>query len=320
MNESQNKKAVIVGVFILLGLLFLAAGILTIGNLHSTFSSKLHVTTLFDNVNGLQKGNNIWFSGVKIGTVKKLEFFGGSQVRVTLNIDTKVQEYIRKDARVRVTTDGFIGNKIIEIYGGSYGAGAIEENDTLGVEKTFSAEDMLQVLQENNTNLVSVTQDLKVISHDIREGKGSIGKLISDVSLYNDLSAAGASLKRTTGEAERAMSSLSAFSSGLSRKGTLAHQLVTDTLVYHSIRSSARKLETLTDTAASLATHLNTSTRNPKTPVGLLLSDEEAGGYLKSTLRHLDQGSRKLDENMEAAQHSFLLRKYFRKKEKKKTD
>lgn len=317
MNESPNKRAITVGVFVLVGIIFLIAGILTIGNLHQTFSTKLHVTTLFDDVNGLQKGNNIWFSGVKIGTVKKVEFYGKSQVRVIMSIDEKAQQYIRKDAKVKVSTDGFIGNKILEIYGGSATAPAIQENDTLGVEKTFSTEDIMTTLQENNKNLLTITGNLKTISTDLTEGKGSIGKLIKDESLYNNLSATGASLKNASDKANQVMGSLSAFSSGLNKKGTLANQLVTDTLIFSSLKNSAKKLNVITDTAAVLVSNLNSATRNPKTPAGVLLHDEEAGTHLKSTLKNLDSGSKKLDEDLEAAQHSFLLRRYFKKEAKK---
>ncbi|HRN43897.1 MAG TPA: MlaD family protein, partial [Flavobacterium sp.] len=69
MNESPNKHAIIVGFFIFLGLVFLILGILMVGNLHETFKNKIKLVSLFDNVNGLQKGDNVWFSGVKIGTV-----------------------------------------------------------------------------------------------------------------------------------------------------------------------------------------------------------------------------------------------------------
>lgn len=318
MSQSPNKRAVTVGVFVLVGIIFLIAGILTIGNLHSTFSNKLHVTTLFDDVNGLQKGNNIWFSGVKIGTIKKVEFYGNSQVRVILNIEEKAQQYIRKDAKVKISTDGFIGNKILVIYGGTSGSREVQEGDTLGVETTFSTEDIMNTLQENNKNLVSITGNLKTISTDLTEGKGSIGKLIKDETLYNNLAATGTSLKNASDKANQVMGSLSAFTSGLNKKGTLANQLVTDTLVYSSLKKSVKQLNVITDTATALVSNLNAATRNPKTPAGVLLHDEEAGAHLKSTLKNLDSGSQKLDEDLEAAQHSFLLRKYFKKKDKKK--
>src|ERR1044072_6648894 len=97
MNENSNKRAVIVGIFVLLGLLFLIAGVITIGNMHSTFTNKIHLLTVLDDVNGWQKGNDIWFSGVKIGNVKKVEFYGPSRVKVTMNINQNSQQYIRKD-------------------------------------------------------------------------------------------------------------------------------------------------------------------------------------------------------------------------------
>src|SRR5215217_4965975 len=98
MTTNSNRRAIIVGLFIFIGIIFLLAGILTIGNLHTTFTKKIVVTTIFDDVNGLQSGNNVWFSGVKIGTVNKMNFYGKSSVRVLMKIDEKAQQYIRKDA------------------------------------------------------------------------------------------------------------------------------------------------------------------------------------------------------------------------------
>src|SRR5436190_338124 len=119
MNESSNKKAVVVGLFVFIGLAFLVAGILMVGNIHDTFKRKMKVVSLFDDISGLQTGNNVLFSGVKIGTVSNLRFYGKSQVEVTMNVETKAQQYIRKDAKVKISTDGLIGNKILVIYGGT---------------------------------------------------------------------------------------------------------------------------------------------------------------------------------------------------------
>ena len=142
MKESPNKHAVIVGLFIFIGIAFLLAAILIVGNLRETFNRKIVIFTLFDDVGGLQRGNNIWLSGVKIGTVNNLRFFGKSQVEVSMDIETKAQQYIPKDAKVKISNDGLIGNKILVIYGGTEKTRQVQEGDTLAVEKTFTSEDM----------------------------------------------------------------------------------------------------------------------------------------------------------------------------------
>ncbi|MEO8760727.1 MAG: MlaD family protein, partial [Bacteroidia bacterium] len=269
-------------------------------------------------VNGLQKGNNIWFSGVKIGTVKKVEFYGKSQVKVIMNIDADAKQYIRKDAKVKVSSDGFIGNKILVIYGGSFKAGAVDKNDTLGVEKSFSTEDMMNTLQENNKNLLSITGDFKIIGKNLVDGHGSVGKLLNDESLYNNISAISTSLKNASGNAEQLMGSLSTFGNKLNKKGTLANELVTDTVVFSSIKKSAKQLNKITDTASALITNLNAASRNPNSAIGVLLHDEKAGAHLKSTLQNLDSSSQNLNKDLIAAQHNFLLKHYFKKEAKKK--
>ena len=79
-QTNAAKRNVMVGIFVLLGLAILAGGILAVGNIHSTFIPKIRVSTSFPDVNGLQPGNNVWFSGLKVGTVDELEFVGESQV------------------------------------------------------------------------------------------------------------------------------------------------------------------------------------------------------------------------------------------------
>lgn len=316
MNESPNKRAVIVGVFVIVGLVFLLAGILIIGNLRETFNRKMELVSLFDDVSGLQPGNNVWFSGVKIGTVSSLNFHGKSQVEVNMNVATKARQYIRKDAKVKISSDGLIGNKILVIYGGTEAFAEVQVGDTLEVEKTFTSEDMINTAQENNKNLLAITNDIKAITKKLAAGEGSIGKLLDDSLLYTNINTTIVSLQKASAKAQQMLNSLADFSSNLNKKGTLANELTTDTVVFRSVKASVLELQQIADTASVFIANLKKAGSNPNTSVGVLLHDEQAGAYLKASLKNLESSSKKLDEDLEAAQHNFLLRGFFKKKAK----
>ena len=316
MKDISNKRTIWVSLFILLGLVFLLAGILMIGNLHATFKNKMKVIAFFDDVEGLETGNNVWFSGVKIGTVGKLSFYQESQVEVVINLEMKAQEYIRKNAKIKIGSDGLIGNKILIIYGGTSTTKRVEPGDTLQVEKTFSQEDMLNTLQENNVNLLSITSDLKIVSKNLLAGEGTLGKLLSDNKVYENIDAATRSLRIASAGATKLVESLNAFSTELNTEGKLANELVNDTLVFSSLKASAQQFRQIADTANSIINNLQAAEKDTNATVGMLLHDQETGAQLTEIIKELESSSKKLDESLEAAQHSFLLRRFFRKKEK----
>jgi phospholipid/cholesterol/gamma-HCH transport system substrate-binding protein len=309
MSELVNKRSVGVGAFIIIGLVFLVGGILTIGNLHSTFQKKMTISTVFGDVNGLTSGNNIWFSGVKIGTVKKTEFYGNNQVRVIMNINVESKQFIRKDAKVKVSTDGLIGNKILVIYGGTSSAPEIEEGDSLSNEKMLSTEDIMETFQQNNLNVLALTKKLA-------NGEGTIGKLINSDSIYNSIAATTNSLQKASANAQKLIASLADFSAKMNTKGNLANDLVSDTAVFKSLKASIFQLNTIADTAAVFINDLKVAGKNPKSPVGVMLHDEQTGAELKTTITNLESSSKKLDADLEAIQHNFLLRRYFKNKAK----
>ncbi len=316
MNESPNKRAVIVGVFVFAGLIFLLAAVLIVGNLRETFNRKMELVSLFDDISGLQPGNNVWFSGVKIGTVSSLNFHGKSQVEVNMNVAISAQKYIRKDAKVKLSNDGLIGNKILVIYGGTEEFAQVQEGDTLEVEKTFTSEDMINTAQENNKNILAITNDVKAITKKLAAGEGSVGKLLDDSLMYTNINATIVSLQKASVKAQQMLASLADFSSNLNKKGTLANELTTDTLVFKSVKASVLQLQQMADTATVFIGNLKQASTNPNSAIGVLLHDEESGIRLKETLKNLESSSKKLDEDLEAAQHNFLLRGFFKKKAK----
>ncbi|MCX6257281.1 MAG: MCE family protein, partial [Bacteroidia bacterium] len=110
--------------------------------------------------------------------------------------------------------------------------------------------------------------------------------------------------------------SLAAFSSGLNKKGTLANELTTDTVVFNTVKASVLQLKQIADTASAFISNLKQAGSNPNTTIGMMLHDKESGTRLKEIIKNLESSSVKLNEDLEAAQHNFLLRGYFKKKTK----
>lgn len=310
-ETSNNKRAIAVGAFIIIGILFLVGGILSVGNLHSTFEKKMTISTVFSDVNGLQEGNNIWFSGVKIGTVKKLELISESRVRVTMNINLESRQFIRKDAKVKLSTDGLIGNKILVIYGGTKEAGPIKEGDHLINETALSTEEMMLTLQKNNLNILKLTEKLA-------NGEGTLGRLLTEEEIYDDLAATSSALKAASNHAQLLIASLNTYSEKLNKEGTLANDLVTDTTIFNSLQTSMKQLQQMSENANATVKDLKDAANNPNSPLGVMMRDEKAGAELKRTIANLEAASVTLNTDLEALQHSFLLKKAFKKAAKEK--
>src|SRR5690349_5339686 len=131
METKHYKHSFIVGMFIVIAIAILVVTILTLGGEKKSFSEKFHVKVLFSEINGLKEGNNVWFAGVKIGTVKTISLNSQTSVEVILNIEKKAQPYIKQDALAKIGSEGFLGNKIVIIYGGTLTKRTIEPGDYL---------------------------------------------------------------------------------------------------------------------------------------------------------------------------------------------
>ena len=86
-----------------------------------------------------------------------------------------------------------------------------------------------------------------------------------------------------------------------------------------SLKAASTQLKQATFTANKIANNLNTTTQSLNDnngPVGTLLHDTATANHIKMTMVNLQSSTHKLDETMEALQHNFLVRGFFKKKEK----
>lgn len=319
MSTADNKRSVIVGIFVFLAIVILVAALFTLGGQQKRFTSTLSVNAVFDDVAGLKTGNNVWFSGVKIGTIKAIELYGESQVAVTMNIEQDVQRFIHTDAIARISSESFIGNKNIVIDGGSPTAPVIEDGARIQAVNPLNTDDLMETLQKNNKNLVDITGDFKLLSGKIVRGEGTVGALLTDSVLADNFRAMVANMQRASQNTVRASNELSRFTSKLNTEGSLASEILTDTTVYSQLRASMAQLKEATTSAAALTENLqevSTRLNNENNAVGVLLSDEEFARNLKSTMQNLETSSQKFDQNMEALQSNILFRGFFRRQAK----
>lgn len=320
---NKNKRAVTVGIFIFIGLAILIAAVLTLGGQKKTFANAVTVKSVFNDVSGLQPGNNIWFSGVKVGTVKKIAFTAESNVEVWMDVDQKHQPYIRRNAKAKIGTEGMIGNKIIVLFGGDQSAPAIQDNDMLQTQEGISMDDMMSTFQQNNTNLLAITSDFKEITGSIAAGQGTIGRLLKEETLLNELHATLAGLKTATTRANAIAGDVANYTAQLQKEGSLTNDLINDTTIFASLRRTTAQLQDVLQNANSVVADLKKTSeglQDTNTPAGMLLNDEQTAATIRETLKNLQSGTEKLDENMEALQHNFLLRGFFRRKAKKENE
>jgi phospholipid/cholesterol/gamma-HCH transport system substrate-binding protein len=323
MDASENRRSITVGIFVLLGVVVFVIGILTLGGQNKSFVKSIHISSIFSDVSGLKKGNNVWFSGVKVGVIKSIRFTGNSQVDVDMSIEASSQQYIHRNAGVRISSDGLIGNKIVVIDGGSPQAPIVQDGDVLQSEKLLSTDDIMKTLQQNNQNLLAITTDFKTLGHQILAGKGTVGALLADSTMAVQLRAAMRNLQMATQSASLMAVQLNHFSNKMNTKGGLADKLLTDTVAFNRIQESVAKLKEAANNATILTNNLNKASNKLNSTdniMGVLLNDPTGAAKVQSTLNNLQQSSVKLNDDLEAVQHNFLLKGFFKKREKAKQD
>ncbi len=323
MATTENRKAITVGVFLAIGLAIFILGVFTLGGQQKSFEKSIHLSAVFDDVAGLKNGNDVWFSGVKVGTISSIRFVGVSQVDVRMKIDQAVQQFIHRNSGVRIGSDGLIGNKIIVIDGGSPQAPTVQDGGVLQAEKLLSTDDIMKTLQQNNQNLLSITTDFKLLSRKILQGKGTVGTLLADSLMGVQLRNSMSNLQAATASAARMATQLDQFSRKLNNKDGLADKLLTDTTTFAKIKNAVTQLQQASANASVLTENLKKASNklnSTDNALGVLLNDPKAAVQVQTTINYLEASSIKLNDDLEAAQHNFFLKGYFKKKAKAEQD
>ncbi len=205
-----------VGIFVIAALACLTFVVLSISSL-SLFEKGQRVHVIFGYANGLKKAAPVRLAGVEAGVVKAIEVFTDSQtgvmkVKVDLFIDKGVG--VPLDSKISINQLGLLGEKYVEVTPGMSPQMLAEDATISGIDpvpmekitkridsltaKLETTVDSLNTGVLNDKNMLAFSQTMEGLSGimtKVNQGQGTIGQLVANPSIYNNLNELSADLK-----------------------------------------------------------------------------------------------------------------------------
>ncbi|HEX8849639.1 MAG TPA: MlaD family protein [Gemmatimonadaceae bacterium] len=181
-----------VGSLILIGLVVLGLAIYNLGKAAHLFSSRYKLVAFLPNANGLRAGGSVLVAGQLAGTIQSIDFLPVDadttrNLKVVVEVEEDLQEQIREDSKARVRTLGLLGDKVLDITPGTPRTAKLVQGDTLTIAQSLDYEQVIAQASGAVGDLVQLTSDLKQITGGIVRGEGTMGQLVTDRTLYDQL-------------------------------------------------------------------------------------------------------------------------------------
>lgn len=248
-NKNLGFSQLRVGIFVLFGLAILAFLILNSSGDFNPFEKKLRLKARFAAADGLRDGAEVQLAGVHIGKVERVSLLPpdspeAARVEAVLmvdkNLDGKpINERIRTDSTAQLVAVSLLANdKLINITPGTFNGTAVSENDVLNSTSTMS----INQLTETGNELLQQINKLAVPTNEIlnkaNRGEGTLGRIINDESLYNNLDGA-------VGETKLTLAKLQNTLDRVNRGDGSAGKLLNDPELYNNLNKSVQQLEAI---------------------------------------------------------------------------
>ncbi|HEY9535756.1 MAG TPA: MlaD family protein, partial [Mucilaginibacter sp.] len=169
-----------------------------IGNQKSLFSATFKLNGLFNNVNGLQIGNNVRFAGINVGVVDDIDIMNDTTVKVTLTIDDDVKKFIKKDARMSIGSDGLMGDKLVVLMpGGANTTQMVKDGDRIGAINPVDVDRIINKFTKMADNAGTLIDNLSQIVEKVNNGRGSLGRLLNNDKMAKEMESTVSQAKAT---------------------------------------------------------------------------------------------------------------------------
>ena len=297
-----------VGIMVIISLIVFAVAVFFISGQAGFFTRHYTLKAYLSSAGDLREGAQVRLAGIAVGNIARIGISPYDDrrraVEVDLNIARTFQKRIRADSVASVETVGLLGDSYVDITRGTSG----DELEDGGEVHTAEKADIAAVMQNTNQvimNLTTLSSKLDDITTQIQAGKGSMGKLLYDETLYNKMNATVSGAQAMIDRAQRG-------------EGTVG-KLMGDETLYTRFVSTLDRLNQILDDVqhgnGSLAkfisdpsafNNLNRLMTNGNTLIdginhghgtlGKLAKDEEFYNHMNSTLGHVDSITARIDQ------------------------
>jgi phospholipid/cholesterol/gamma-HCH transport system substrate-binding protein len=310
-----------VGLFVLVGLLILAVAIFYVTGA-GVFGPKYRLKTFMPEVSGLATGAPVRLDGVEIGNVERISIVPREHgkppdhmhnIEVDMRLDRRYQNDILTDSAATLVTEGLLGNRYVNIQRGYTGV-PIKDGQAIPATEEKAIKEVVERSADVLANLNALSDDVKDLINGVREGRGTLGKLLTDDQAYkhlNSILAKGDEIASTVQSGHgtvgklvmtdemgsKVENTLDQFNTILAdlraQKGTLG-KLLYDPTLYDQAKDAIGKSNALLG-----------DVRAGKGTIGKLATDDTLYNKLRDTSSNLSEATAKLNRNDNTAGKLF---------------
>jgi phospholipid/cholesterol/gamma-HCH transport system substrate-binding protein len=282
------NRAIWLGFMFFVALVLLGFGTLLVINLNP-FAKTQNLQVYFDHVQGLRKGDMVRVDGVMLGKVEEIALRRESGVLVLLGLASPIALF--SDAEILVESSSILGGSFVSIRRGNQPP-EIDLREPLAGKNRLGLEQLGDLASENRENLKQLIANLKEVTQTLRDGQGSLGKLLRTDTLHKE---AVETLQGVREDARRIGDTLNQNVTKLTDKLTekmdkaegpvgalLNDKKMTEQLTrtMDNVEETSKNLKAITD-----------SVKKGEGALGKLVTDHEMGDKLKTTIDNIEKSS-----------------------------
>jgi phospholipid/cholesterol/gamma-HCH transport system substrate-binding protein len=257
-NRQVGFSQLRVGIFTLAALVVLVLLILNASGDFNPFERKFHLKARFANADGLREGAAVQLAGVQIGKVEDVKLMppdteGDAKVEAKMSLSSRIDaqpvyERIRTDSTAQLVASTVLGNdKIINITPGTMNGSPVAENHILDSTTAIS----INQLTATGNNLLKqfdkLSDPLNQILNKANQGEGTLGRVINDEQLYNNLNNTLGDTKLAIDQAKNTIRRIDSLVNQAKEGQGTAGKFLNDPQLYNNLNETVLELQAVTN-------------------------------------------------------------------------